>query len=131
MTWSLFVPGEPKTTQTGSVVRLPNGRAIVTRRNTGWAQRIALAAQAARPPRPLEGPVRAVLTFFRTRPVSAPKSVTHPATRPDLGNLSKGLLDCLEGIVYRDDAQIVELVERKVFATMQPGVRIEIEGVSP
>lgn len=127
MSWSLFVPGEPRTTQTGSIVRLRDGRAFPVRRHTEWSNRIALAAQAERPPALYAGPIRVRMTFWRSRPVSCPRRIGYPIQRPDLGNLSKGLLDALEGIVYTTDAQVIELVERKLFATTQPGVLIEVE----
>ena len=131
MRWALFVPGEPKSTQTGSIRRLPDGRAFPTRRNTDWSNRIALAAQAERPAALFTGPVRVSLTFWRSRPKSAKKSLVYPIQRPDLGNLSKGLLDALEGIVYVTDAQVVELCERKLFVvpTYQSGVKIEVDSV--
>jgi Holliday junction resolvase RusA-like endonuclease len=127
VSWSLFVPGEPRSTQTGKVFRLPNGRPIVKRMHTEWSNRIALAAQAEKPPALFNGPLRVRMTFWRSRPVSCPKRIVYPIQRPDLGNLSKGLLDALEGIVYTTDAQVIELVERKLFATTQPGVLIEVE----
>lgn len=125
--WSVFVPGEPKTTQTGSIRRGPQGRAWPVRRHTEWCNRIALAAQAAKPAALLEGALTARLVFYRTRPKAA-RHGRWPTTRPDLGNLSKGLLDALEGIIYADDAKIVDLAEAKRYAdespTGQPGVRI-------
>jgi Holliday junction resolvase RusA-like endonuclease len=125
-TWTCWVPGEPKAMQTGTVVRA-GGRLVPIRRHTEWGNRVALAAQQSRPPALFEGPLIVVLEFHRQRPVSAKKSVTQPITRPDLGNLSKGLLDALQGIVYRDDAQIVELLERKRFAgSTGPGVAITV-----
>ena len=102
-------------------------RLIPIRRHTEWGNRVALAANAAKPPALFQGPLTVVLEFHRARPMSTKKSVTEPITRPDLGNLSKGLLDALQGIVYRDDAQIVELLERKRFADGRgPGVAITV-----
>jgi len=124
--WTCWVPGEPKAMQTGSVVRAGD-RLIPIRRHTEWGNRVALAANQARPPALFAGPLTVALEFHRQRPTSAKKSVTEPITRPDLGNLSKGLLDALQGIVYRDDAQIVELRERKRFAGPEgPGVAITV-----
>jgi Holliday junction resolvase RusA-like endonuclease len=127
--WSLFVPGEPKSTQTGSIIRA-NGRAFPRYRNTDWSNRIALAAAASRPPAIFEGALKATLTFTRTRPTSLKKSVDYPTTRPDLDNMSKKLLDALEGIVYRDDAQLVMLTKVKRFGDT-PGVAIRIEALPP
>lgn len=67
----------------------------------------------------LNGPLVVEMTFFKPRPRahfgtgrnsmllrhSAP---VHPATRPDVLKLARGTEDALTGIVWRDDAQIVE-----------------------
>lgn len=39
-----------------------------------------------------------------------------PIKRPDIDNISKNILDALNGIVYADDKQIVELAVRKYYA---------------
>lgn len=43
-----------------------------------------------------------------------------PATKPDLDNIAKSILDAANGHAWRDDAQIVELIIRKRYGT--PGV---------
>ena len=39
-----------------------------------------------------------------------------PAKAPDVDNLEKFLLDCLTGLLYEDDRQIVELNARKIYS---------------
>lgn len=39
----------------------------------------------------------------------------YPTTRPDLDNLWKGVADALNGIVYKDDSQIVAVTCRKMY----------------
>jgi Holliday junction resolvase RusA-like endonuclease len=46
-----------------------------------------------------------------------------PTTRPDLENYLKRLLDALNGVVYRDDAEICWLLAEKTFGS-HPGVLI-------
>jgi len=55
----------------------------------------------------------------------APKYV---ARRPDLDKLLRGLLDALQGVLVRDDAQIVSIEACKRFASEgeSPGVIVEI-----
>jgi len=49
-------------------------------------------------------------------------------TRPDLDNLMKAVLDSFNGIVWKDDSQVVEMVRvRKIFGT--PGFTIDIEEI--
>lgn len=80
------VPGAPKAMQTGSIRRLPDGRAFPARRHTEWGNRIALAAQAVRPPDLFTGPVTMTVGIVRSRPASLPKREVWPTKRPDLDN---------------------------------------------
>ncbi len=48
-----------------------------------------------------------------------------PGKRPDLDNLYKLAADALNGIVYRDDAQIVEATMRKVYG-VQPKMVVTV-----
>lgn len=67
------------------------------------------------------GPVIVAITFALPRPQSAPKRVTHPTKKPDLDKLARLVCDGLTGILFADDAQIVDLRCRKVFADGAPG----------
>ena len=49
--------------------------------------------------------------------------LVRPSKRPDLDNLNKSVMDALNGIVYRDDCQVVTLNSKKVYAET-PGVDI-------
>lgn len=51
-----------------------------------------------------------------------------PLKRPDIDNVSKNILDALNGIVYADDKQIVELTIRKYYGE-QDYVRINIDTI--
>ena len=46
-----------------------------------------------------------------------------PAKKPDIDNFSKLILDCLTGILYQDDAQVVDLFCSKRYSE-NPGVSI-------
>ena len=84
---------------------------------------------------PIEGPLRvAVAAFFRT-----PKAYKRPALdgmddteavrctrRPDADNVSKLCLDALNGLAWKDDAQVSDLVVRKRYS-LRPRVEIRIE----
>ena len=51
VTWSLFVGGRPKSARPGTLlISRSTGRPFLRKRNTGWANRIAAAADASRPP---------------------------------------------------------------------------------
>lgn len=49
-----------------------------------------------------------------------------PKVKPDADNLAKAVLDALNGIAYKDDAQIVELTVQKWYSA-SPAVHVMIE----
>lgn len=87
-------------------------------RTKPWRQAIVdVARQELRGRAPAEGPLSLGVTFYLPRPKSAPRRVVEPATRPDLDKLLRALCDALTAAgVWRDDAQLVHVVARKVFA---------------
>jgi Holliday junction resolvase RusA-like endonuclease len=94
-----------------------------------WRTAIATAASSAMRDEPvMDGPVTVLATFRLMRPVSAPKRVTVPATRPDLDKLVRALLDGITGVVVRDDALVVRVDAEKVYAddVYPPGVSVEV-----
>ena len=44
----------------------------------------------------------------------------------DLDNLSKGVLDAMNGVVFEDDRQVIELHLRKQYSKDYPGVRVKV-----
>lgn len=61
------------------------------------------------------GAVEIHITAYRALPQSRPLKVTHePDTfSPDVDNLCKIFLDALNGVAYKDDAQVVYLIAKK------------------
>lgn len=67
---------------------------------------------------PHSGPVFIEIEFHMPMPSRRSKSVDllcH-TSRPDIDNLIKYYLDCMNGIVYLDDAQIVSLFSKKLYS---------------
>jgi crossover junction endodeoxyribonuclease RusA len=64
------------------------------------------------------GPVALRVVFALPRPQSLPRRVVTHLKAPDLDKLLRAIGDALTGVVYRDDAQIVELVGRKLYAPL-------------
>ena len=128
---AFFVPGVPKASQTGSIVRLPNGRAFPSRRNTAWGEVVGLVARQYAPPKPLSGPLSVELdyVFARPRSVSA-RTRPAPDVRPDLDNCLKHQLDTLCGVLWHDDAQIVDLRVRKLYGS-NPGLHVAVKAWLP
>jgi Holliday junction resolvase RusA-like endonuclease len=105
---------------------IPKGwkTALITDSNRSlkaWQSLVASAAGAAIQARGswqlLDGPVRLSLAFYLPRPQAYAKKPWMPHTKaPDLDKLARGGIDSLSGIVFHDDAQIVELVAGKFYA---------------
>ncbi len=80
---------------------------------------------------PLEGPLVLELVFVVPRPKGhygargnvRPSAPSHPTVKPDVLKLARAVEDALSGIVYRDDAQIVD--ERLVKVYGEPA-RVEV-----
>lgn len=103
-----------------------------------WKRLVAMAAQQAYSGEPLRGPVEVRLIFFRQRPKGhyrtgknaaelRPAAPAYPTSKPDVLKLARGVEDAMTGIVYADDAQIVnELIYKRWGA---PRVEIEVKPV--
>lgn len=129
------VPGNP----------VPKGRARAFVRNgrvghhtpektrvwEGVARLAASEAMQGRPP--LEGPVALWVVATFAPPPSWPQwrqklvaedGVAH-TTKPDLDNLVKATKDALNGIVWRDDAQVVQIRASKVYGDT-PALHVQV-----
>ena len=63
--------------------------------------------------KPIEGPVGMAIVFqFKKQEVKPGEWHTR---KPDLTNLAKSVEDALNGVAYKDDSQIVELLVEKEF----------------
>lgn len=114
----VFVRGVPQ--PKGSVrAFIQDGHPIVTSTTKGlksWQNAIAFVLQSAWDGPPLDGAVSVELTFYLLRPASVPeRRRPWPHVRPDVDKLARAALDAMKGIVFRDDAQVCELVARKVY----------------
>lgn len=65
--------------------------------------------------RAAEGGVRVEVDVFRALPKSKPKKVKseQDLCKPDADNIAKAILDALNGVAWRDDAQVWSLGVRK------------------
>lgn len=80
---------------------------------------------------PLETPVSLYLYIRAPIPKSTPKKrlqeildgLIKPTKKPDASNVLKSVEDAMNGVVYKDDSQIVNIHVTKVYST-SPGVDI-------
>ncbi len=117
-----------------------NGRAMAftpaaTRKYEAHAR---LAAQEAMSGRTLlEGPVRVSIAAYLPIPSSwsgkrqrmAEAGLIKPTKRPDCDNYLKAALDSCNGIVFRDDAQVIDARVVKAYAR-KPRLEIRVESLT-
>lgn len=107
-------------------IPVPKGRSRSTRsghhytpaKTRAYEQLVASRArEAMQLLAPLEGPLRVTITFLLPIPASwsnakrdrAIGGLIKHTVKPDLSNLAKSIEDGMNGIVYRDDSQIIGL----------------------
>lgn len=71
-----------------------------------------------------EGAIGVTIVFELLRPKTYPKR-EYPTSRPDLDNYIKGVLDGMNEVVFRDDAQIIHLIASKIYAD-KPGIVVTV-----
>jgi Holliday junction resolvase RusA-like endonuclease len=91
-----------------------------------WESLIKLVAQG-KVEKLIEGPIALTLEFYLPRPKSLPKKIQHHTKRPDLTNLEKAIEDGLNGVVYKDDSQIVSKHSVKYYDAGQPRVEVKVK----
>ena len=100
------------------------GRAYTPKKTADYEDEIRLMAKAAMGiTEPLETPIAAYIYISMPVPQSYSKKRSkdcldgfeRPTKRPDTDNIVKAFLDACNGIVYKDDAQVVSLHATKVF----------------
>lgn len=135
-----FVDGVP-IPQGSKSARVVRGRAILTegfgerpKRHKAWRKAVSDAAETWLSKHgdmpPYDGPVCIDLTFYLPRPKSTSKRITTAHRKPDLSKIVRAVEDSLTGIIYTDDARIIEIVAKKQYADDNPpGVLVRLWGV--
>jgi Holliday junction resolvase RusA-like endonuclease len=133
-----WIPGIPRSTQTGTSVRIPGrlkiedgklvqskDRVFPSRRGTPWSEWCALKMNRHRPEKLLNGALCVFLIFHL--PVPKNRKTFYPVDKPDLENLITGLLNAGNTRLWTDDSVICRLVLDKVYAEDEPGVEVGVE----
>jgi Holliday junction resolvase RusA-like endonuclease len=69
-------------------------------------------------------------SWTKKRQAAALAGVEWPTGRPDSDNLAKGVLDALNGILWGDDAAVVELTVSKRYCT-RPRTCVTVRRLMP
>jgi Holliday junction resolvase RusA-like endonuclease len=140
VTIRITVPGEPVPWKAAKIVRRGKFAQGVSPDAMKDAQAdVRFQAMRAMEGRELlQGQVTLYVGVYRTK--GMPKSkvkraqaeagTLRPTTRPDLDNMVKLVSDSLNGIVYRDDSQIVGLTAAKMWSET-PRVEIQVQEWTP
>lgn len=131
------IPGEP----------IPQGRPRAGR-NRGkivmydpkeskdYKRYVSIIARQHAPKTLLEGALSVRMKIYRQIPKSTTKKdralifegVKRPVSKPDTDNYVKSVLDACNGILFKDDSQIVDLYASK-FYSEQPRVEIRLQEI--
>jgi Holliday junction resolvase RusA-like endonuclease len=101
-----------------------------------YKQQVYQAALPHAPTTPLVCPLCVEICAYMEIPKSWSKAKQEaareqkrlPISRPDVDNIGKSVTDSINGLIYKDDSQIVELNLRKVYADI-PRVEVDIREV--
>lgn len=116
------VPGKPQGKGRPRFTR--SGHAYTPEKTRAYERQIADVARAAiGPQQPLDCALRLELLIVFAPPASWSKKrralalsgFARPMVKPDADNVVKAFGDALEGIVYVNDTQLVEIAARKVY----------------
>jgi Holliday junction resolvase RusA-like endonuclease len=129
---AFFVPGEPVAKGRPRFVRA-TGRTFTPAKTANYEGVVADAASKAMDGRePFDGPLRVTIraTFLVPQSWSQKRKreAVWKVSRPDVENVTKACLDALNSIVYRDDAQVVELTAQKKYGPIA-GLTVSIEPI--
>jgi Holliday junction resolvase RusA-like endonuclease len=136
----ITVPGEPKGKGRPRFSRVGTFTKTYTDAKTKiYEEKIASAARLQMyPHEPLEKPLSVTLILHVGVPKSYSKKRTTdcltgkewPTKKPDVDNVAKAFLDAMNGIVYKDDVQVIRLHVYKKYS-IEPHVHITIHEVLP
>lgn len=98
---------------------------------------VAMEAKLTYHQKPLEGPLRIDLVFYRPIQNSLSNRQKRlreagqilPAVKPDLDNYIKSFLDALHGVYWVDDNQICEIHAKKYYGA-KPRIEIEVSEIN-
>jgi Holliday junction resolvase RusA-like endonuclease len=128
--------GRPRATARAGIVRM-----YTDKQTASYENLIAMAASAAMGVAgllaPLETPLMVTIGAAMTIPASASakkraamvEGAIRPTKRPDLDQFVKAALDGMNGVVYRDDSQVVTLRAFKVYGP--PCLKVTVQEVLP
>ena len=116
--------------------RISGNRMYDPKKTKDYKSYVSLMARKQYKGEMLISPLSVEMDIYRQIPKSVSKKrrklkddkLIRPVVKPDVDNYTKGILDALNGIVYKDDSQVVDLTARKYYSE-NPRVEINIKVV--
>lgn len=131
MEYRFEIPGKP----VGKARPRVYGKHAMTPESTVLYENLVkmMALQAMAGGRQLSGCLSLEVAILHAIPKSTPKSkvrdfvtgAVRPRSKPDADNVVKIIADALNGVMYHDDAAIVEIIARKYYYG-EPHVRVTV-----
>ena len=121
--------GRPRVGRVGGFSRMFTPEKTVSYENLiGWTAAQAMAGRTL-----LLGPVAVSLhiamevtaSWSKAKQARALAGTESPTTKPDMDNVIKAVFDAINGVVWKDDVQVVQLTTTKAYAAA-PGVTVEV-----
>ncbi len=113
-----------------------NGHAYDPQKSRDYKEQVAFVANWAMRGQsafPKGTPLKCAITIWQKIPKRftkkqkelAENDFLRPTSKPDVDNIAKSITDAMNGIVYADDSQIVELICEKYYAA-EPKVMVKV-----
>ncbi len=77
----------------------------------------------------LTGPLAVKVAFYLTKPKSVRRE--YPTVTPDTDNLLKSCFDAMNGLLWEDDCQIVNIEAAKRYSTSEGFIVLEVYSLAP
>jgi Holliday junction resolvase RusA-like endonuclease len=122
------VPGDPKSKGRPRFSRQGNFTKVYTDKQTVDYEILiqTFAGKAMGSQKPLETPVSVFLyvrhpipkSYTKKRSEACLAGAERPSKKPDIDNIAKCFLDAMNGIIYLDDTQVIELHIKKLYSSL-------------
>ena len=120
MKWQATIMQQPTAKGRPRITR--SGIAFTPKKTRNAEAEMKLRIEEQNPIR-FEGPVKITALCFFEKPKSAPKQRVFPTVKPDLDNVLKMILDCMNRRCFDDDKQVIDIEISKRYDTPE---RIEL-----
>lgn len=131
------VYGEPVPQGRPRAGKTRNGKVVMydPDNSRDYKQYVALVASQHRPNELIDKPVSLTVKVYKPIPQSWPKKrqeraaegLERPTSKPDLSNYIKGVEDAIEGIILKNDSQVVDYGKSGKWYSREPRIEVSLK----